>query len=90
MRDDQRRRRWRVAAVLTVLFGLGGLVAWQVNDALGLRVRPADVPAERLVAAAPQDVAAPPRLAAIVVPDHSQVRTAADAVADALAGRGAR
>ena len=34
--DDLRRRWWRPVVVLVVLFGLGGLVAWQVNDALGL------------------------------------------------------
>jgi hypothetical protein len=87
--DDLRRRWWRPAVVLVVLFGLGGLVAWQVNDALGLSVRPADVPVERLDAALPQEIVAPPRLTTIAVPAGNRLRLAADAVAGALAARGA-
>jgi hypothetical protein len=30
--------------VLVVLFGLGGVVAWQVSDTLGIDMRPADIP----------------------------------------------
>ena len=91
MRDDLRQRRRPAArlTVLIVLLGLGGLVAWQVNEALGLSVRPADVPVERLEAAPRQDVVAPLRLTAIAVPAGNRLRLAADAVADALAARGA-
>jgi hypothetical protein len=91
VRDDLRRRWRRPAArltVLVVLFGLGGLVAWQVDDALGVSVRPADIPVERLEAAPRQDVVAPPRLTAIAVPPGKRLRLAADAVAGALAARG--
>jgi hypothetical protein len=76
-------------AVLAVLLGLGGVVAWQVNDVLAVRTEPADVPAERLTAAPRTDVVAPPNVAAIEVPAGTRFRLAADAVADALAGRGA-
>lgn len=89
MADDHRRRRWRPVVVLIVLLGLGGLVAWQVNDALGLSVRPADVPAEHLTAAPARDDVAPPRITAIDVPPHPRLRLAARAVAGALAARGA-
>ncbi len=75
--------------MLIVLLGLGGLVAWQVDEALGLSVRPADVPAEKLVAAPRREVAAPPPLAAITTPDDPRLRLAARAVADAFAARGA-
>ncbi|HEV7651737.1 MAG TPA: hypothetical protein VGP26_26585 [Actinophytocola sp.] len=87
---DHRRPWWRVAVVLIVLFGLGGAVAWQVDDALGLRVAPADIPVEKLAAPPRADVAAPPDITAIVVPPGARLRLAADAVADALAGRGGR
>jgi hypothetical protein len=60
-----------------------------VNDALGLSVRPAKIPAEKLTAAPRQDLVAPPRLTAIAVPGEPRLRLAADAVADALEARGA-
>ncbi|WP_367130745.1 hypothetical protein [Saccharothrix sp. HUAS TT1] len=78
----------RVVAVVLVLLGIGGLVAWQVGDALGLDVRPADVPVERPVAAAPRPLAPPPEITSIGVPDEPRLRLAATAVADALAERG--
>jgi hypothetical protein len=81
------RTAWRVAAALAVLLGLGGAVAWQVGETLGIATRPADIPVEKPVAVARQDVVPPPDIAAIVVPPDPSVRLAADAVADALAGR---
>ncbi len=74
--------------MVAVLLGLGGAVAWQVNDALGLSVRDVDVPVERLAAAPRQELVAPPAVAGIVVPDDRRTLVAAEAVADALAGRG--
>jgi hypothetical protein len=88
MRGDH-RRWWRVPVVVAVLLGLGGVVAWQVNDALGLSVRDVDVPAERLTAAPARPMVAPPPVTALVVPDDRRVRTAAEAVADAYVTRGA-
>jgi hypothetical protein len=90
VRDDHRTAWWRIAVVLIVLLGLGGAVAWQVNDTLGISMRPADIPAEKPVAAPEQDVVPPPNIASIVVPADPGVRLAADAVADALAGRDVR
>lgn len=81
--------RWRVLTTAVVLCALGGVVAWQVNDALGLSVRPADVPVERVTAAPPRAVAAPPAIGSIAVPDDPRLRLAADAVADAVSARGA-
>ncbi|MFD7653796.1 hypothetical protein ACFV4N_07425 [Actinosynnema sp. NPDC059797] len=78
----------RVVVAVLVLLGLGGVVAWQVGDALGLEVRPADVPVERPVAAPPQALAPPPGIDSIGVPDDPRLRLAAGAVADALVGRG--
>jgi hypothetical protein len=89
VRNDHRRVWSRVLATVLVLCGLGGLVAWQVNDALGLDVRPADVPVERLTAAPPRAVAAPPAVGSIAVPDDERLRLAATAVADAFPARGA-
>ena len=74
--------------VLAVLLGLGGVVAWQVNDALGLAVAPAEVPVENLTAAPPRAEVPPPTLAGIAVPDDPRLRLAATAVADAYTGRG--
>ncbi|SPT58780.1 Alpha-glucuronidase [Actinomadura madurae] len=87
------RRRWfSVAGV--VLLVLGGLVAGQVDAALGLRTAPAGVPAERMVAGTAAPAAGPPDLTSIVLPadgpdlDRRRERLAAEAVAAALAGRG--
>ncbi|MFI7673374.1 hypothetical protein [Actinophytocola sp. NPDC049390] len=87
MRGDH--RGWRVAVVVAVLLGLGGVVAWQVNDALGLSVRDVDVPVEHLTAAPPRAMVAPPPVTGLVVPDDRRVRKAAEAVADAYVARGA-
>ncbi|MGB3442702.1 MAG: hypothetical protein WBA97_28495, partial [Actinophytocola sp.] len=87
MRDDH-RGWWRVPVVVAVLLGLGAVVAWQVNDALGLSVRDVDVPAEHLTAAPPKTAVAPPAVTGIVVPQDRRVRKAADAVVDAFAARG--
>ncbi|HEX2130337.1 MAG TPA: hypothetical protein VHH15_02175 [Actinophytocola sp.] len=78
----------RVLAVVVVLLGLGGVIAWQVNAALGLEVRDVDVPVEELTAAPRQEVVAAPGISAVVVPDGLALRVAADAVADAVADRG--
>ncbi|GAB1510198.1 hypothetical protein JCM33774_22400 [Actinophytocola sp. KF-1] len=75
--------------VVAVLLGLGAVVAWQVNDALGLSVRDVDVPAERLTAAPPRPAVAPPPVRGIAVPGDPRVRKAAEAVADAYVARGA-
>lgn len=75
--------------MVAVLLGLGGVVAWQVNDALGLSVRDVDVPAERLTAAPPRSMVAPPPVRTLAVPDDRRVRKAAEAVADAYVTRGA-
>lgn len=63
-------------------------MAWQVDDALRVTARPADVPVERPVAAAPRPLAPPPAVASIGVPDDPRLRLAATAVADALVERG--
>jgi glycosyl hydrolase family 67 len=90
MRDDHATPWWRGAAVLIVLLGLGGLLAWQVDGALAVRVSPADVPAERPVAASAADAVAPARIASIAVPPGDErLMLAAGAVADALGRRGA-
>ncbi|GAA1294787.1 hypothetical protein [Saccharothrix xinjiangensis] len=78
----------RVVVAVLVLLGLGGVVAWQVGDALGLEVRPADVPVERPVAAPARPLAPPPGIGSIGVPDVPRLRLAATAVADALVERG--
>ncbi|MDQ2588336.1 hypothetical protein [Saccharothrix yanglingensis] len=78
----------RVVAAVLALLGLGGVVAWQVDDALRVTARPADVPVERPVAAAPRPLAPPPGIASIGVPDEPRLRLAATAVADALVERG--
>ncbi|WP_033430828.1 hypothetical protein [Saccharothrix syringae] len=78
----------RVVITLLVLLGLGAVVAWRVGDALGLEVRPADVPVERPVAAPPRPLAPPPAIGSIGVPDEPRLRLAAGAVADALVERG--
>ncbi|MFI9011527.1 hypothetical protein ACIGNX_30255 [Actinosynnema sp. NPDC053489] len=78
----------RVAVVVLVLLGIGGVVAWQVGDALRVDVRPADVPVERPVAAPPRPLAPPPDFASIGTSDEPPVRLAATAVADALVDRG--
>ncbi|MFT7837675.1 hypothetical protein Q5530_16170 [Saccharothrix sp. BKS2] len=78
----------RVVVAVLVLLGLGAAVAWQVGDALGLEVRPADVPVERPVAAPPRPLAPPPEFTSIGVPDEPRLRLAAAAVADALVARG--
>jgi hypothetical protein len=83
-----RDHRW--VLVLVVLLGLGGLVAWQVNDALGLSVREVDVPVERLTAAPPRQSVPPPAITAIAVPDDVRLRKAADAVVAAYTARQAR
>ncbi|MFC4851993.1 hypothetical protein [Actinophytocola glycyrrhizae] len=87
MRGD-RLRWWRVPVVVAVLLGLGGVVAWQVNDALGLSVRDVDVPVENLTAAPPRAAVPPPAVTGIVVPADARVRRAAGEVADAFAARG--
>jgi hypothetical protein len=87
MRDDH-PGWWRVPVVVAVLLGLGGVVAWQVNDALGLSVRDVDVPVERLSAAPPRAVVPPPAVTGIVVPEDRRVRKAAEAVTDAYVARG--
>jgi energy-converting hydrogenase Eha subunit E len=87
MKDDH--RRYRVLAVIVVLCGLGGLVAWQVNGALGLSRRPADVPVERATAAPTTPVVPAPAVGSIVVPGDERLRLAAGVVADALVARGA-
>jgi hypothetical protein len=81
-------RPWVVAATVAGLLGVGAAVAVQVGAALGISFKPADVPREEPVAAAPRDVVAAPRIARIVAPDVLPVRLAARAVADAVAGRG--
>ncbi|MGM1063972.1 hypothetical protein [Saccharothrix sp. Mg75] len=78
----------RAVAVVLVLLGIGGAVAWQLGDALRVEVRPADVPVERPVAAPPRPLAPPPDVDSIGVPDEPRVRLAASAVADALVERG--
>ncbi len=78
-----------MVATLVVLCGLGGVVAWQVDDALGLSVHAADVPVERVRAAPPSAVVAPPAVGSIAVPGDERLRVAATAVADAYAARGA-
>ncbi|MCT2581526.1 hypothetical protein [Actinophytocola gossypii] len=79
--------RW--VGVVVVLLALGGVVAWQVNAALGLDVRDVDVPVEELTAAPRRAVVEPPVITAVLVPDEPRLRVAAEAVADAVAGRGA-
>lgn len=87
MRDDH--RRWRALAVVLVLCGLGGVVAWQVNCALGISMRDADVPVEHAAAAPATAVVPAPAVGSILVPDDERLRVAAGAVADALVARGA-
>ncbi len=77
---------WKTIAVL---LALGAVLAWQVDAALGIRFRPADVPVEHPVAAPARPVAAAPALADLAVPDDRRVRLAAEAVASALVERGA-
>jgi Glycosyl hydrolase family 67 C-terminus len=88
MRDDH-HRWWRVLVVAVILCGLGAAVAWQVNGALGISMRDADVPVERAAAAPTTPSAPPPAIGSIVVPDDERLRLAAGAVADALVARGA-
>jgi hypothetical protein len=80
--------RW-VVVVAVVLCGLGGVVAWQVNGALGISMRPADVPVEHAKAAPATAIAPVPAIGSIAVPDDERLRLAASAVADALVARGA-
>jgi hypothetical protein len=75
--------------VAVVLLGFGGVVAWQVNAALGLAVRAADVPVETVTAAPRQEVVPAPEITSIVVPDDPRLRLAADAVAAAVVSRDA-
>ncbi|MBO0868614.1 MAG: hypothetical protein J2P15_08620, partial [Micromonosporaceae bacterium] len=84
----RRVRPWAVAATVAGLLGLGAAIAWRVDAALGISFTPADVPPEDLTAAAPHGLAAAPPISLIVAPDDLPVRLAAQAVADALAGRG--
>ena len=90
MRDGRGALWWRVPVVLVVLFGLGGAVAWQVSDALGIEIRAADIPAETLTAAPQEELVAPPGIAGIVIPSDRRLRLAAEAVAEAYVGRGLR
>lgn len=87
MRDDH--RWWRVLAVAFVLLGLGAAVAWQVNDALGISMRPAAVPVEHAAAQPPTPLVPAPAVGSIAVPADERLRLAAGAVADALVARGA-
>ncbi|TDV57766.1 hypothetical protein [Actinophytocola oryzae] len=82
-------RWWRVLASVVVLCGLGAVVAWQVNGALGLSMRVADVPVEHANPAPATALASLPAIGSILVPDDQRLRLAADAVADALVARGA-
>jgi hypothetical protein len=82
-------RPWVAGIVVVVLVGLGVGVARQVDAALGLSFRPADVPTENLVAAPPREVVAVPPVTEIVTPDDKRVHLAAEAVAAAVSGRGA-
>jgi hypothetical protein len=56
------RRGLQVVVTLLVLALLGGLVAYGISSALGIRVEPKEVPAEALRAAAPRESVAPPRV----------------------------
>ncbi|GAA2361523.1 hypothetical protein [Dactylosporangium salmoneum] len=83
------RRRARLPlAALVVLLVLGGLVAWGVGGALGLRFARSAVPVERPSVA---DVAepAPFAIGSIAVPAGPRLTLAASAVADAVVARGA-
>ncbi|MFC8732495.1 hypothetical protein ACFT5B_08550 [Luteimicrobium sp. NPDC057192] len=77
-----------LAVVVVVLLALGAGVAWQVGGFLGLSHAPADVPAERTTALPARADDAAPALRLVTAPDARPVRLAAQAVADAYAGRG--
>jgi hypothetical protein len=72
-----------------VLLGIGAAVAWQVDKALGLSFTPADVPAEDLKPAPPRQMEPAPALARVEAPADPRVSLAAQAVAAAVAERGA-
>src|SRR4051794_37634725 len=60
----------------------------QVGAALGISFKLADIPREDLAAAPVSKTVAAPAITRIVAPDELPVRLAANAVAEALAGRG--
>ncbi|MEJ3743920.1 hypothetical protein WEI85_11580 [Actinomycetes bacterium KLBMP 9797] len=82
-------RPWVAGAVALALVGVGAVIAWQVDKALGITFTPADVPPEDLTAAPPRPAVPAPELAEIVAPDDQRVRKAAEAVVGALSERGA-
>ncbi|PJI90951.1 hypothetical protein [Luteimicrobium subarcticum] len=77
-----------VLLVVVALLALGGVVAWQVGGVLGLSHTAADVPVERTTALPARADVAAPTVRTITAPADPAVRLAADAVADAYAGRG--
>ncbi|MFG2042428.1 hypothetical protein [Dactylosporangium sp. NPDC048998] len=82
------RRRARLPlTTLVVLLALGGLVAWAVGGALGLRFSRASIPVERPSVA---DVAPPAAvsLGSIAVPSSPRLALAASAVSEAVVARG--
>jgi hypothetical protein len=81
-------RPWLVAVAVVLLLALGASVAGVVREGLRLSARPARVPVERSVAAAPAAAVPPPPIAAVVVPGDRRLERAATAVAEALAARG--
>lgn len=82
-------RPWIAGVAAVALVGIGAAIAWQVDKALGLSFRPADVPPEDLTVAPPHEMTPPAPVTQIVAPEDRRVRLAADAVASALADRGA-
>ncbi|MEV4537381.1 hypothetical protein AB0J82_26730 [Asanoa sp. NPDC049518] len=89
MTGDRWWARRVVGAAVAILLAAGGLVAYGVDGALGLSYADADVPVERVTTGtAREQLAAPPLIEAIEVPDDPLVTRAASVVADAMAARG--
>lgn len=81
-------RAWPSLATAIVLLALGSLVATGVGQTLGLSHEPADTPAPAAAGTAVMRTASAPDLDVVVVPAEERVELAAQAVADALEGRG--
>ncbi|WP_291885068.1 hypothetical protein [Cellulomonas sp.] len=81
-------RAWPALVAALVVLALGAAVAVGVGQVLGLSFTPADTPAAAPAGRPPTPVVAAPAIASLDVPAGERVAWAAEAVREALTGRG--